>query len=1079
MPPLGLWTVQSPTAARPVSAVRAGESVVIGDEYGGVTAFGLEDGRRGWQVTGGTTTSTIDAPTEPESEPEPVAATPDLAERPPPDPTLTELLRNSFAGPLLVDGGAIVVTRVGGTVQALDGADGSERWRVTVPRPVSGVATVGGVLVVGAGDGVIGLDPATGTVAWRALTPGRLSALPVSTPRGVAITTATSLLLLDPVTGTEVWRVDMAHRITTGLAATGDAVVAGRSNGEVVAFDLADGMPAWRFTVGRAVSTAPVAHGGLVIVSSDQGGTYALDATTGAPLWVHAVGKVATMTPAVWGESVLVSSDRSLTALDLETGEPAWQFDRDVVYAGGFDESLLIGDPSGRVYMLGDPASPVFLTRNLPDPAGTEAGMPAEGGSSRRSFAPGTGPLGTAALTWTVGEDLVSSPPVVAGGLAIVFGDDAVLSAHDVVSGERAWRYAMTGRSVHTPAVIGETIVMALDDGTVEAIGLRDGASRWTRDDAAGQPAVGPDMLLVPVMDGVARIDPATGETMWEVAWQTGNSGAIGEAIAISPDGPIYLSGSDGLAAVEPASGTISWQVETGPGNPIAADGMVILAGLGLRAYDAAGGTIRYVSGDGKTRVLSAVVRHGHVYAQLDDGRVVAFDVMTGNRLWSREGPAPAAYPRGVVSTEGTLFASYATDGGSTQMLLALDGAGDERWRVVLPEGGGAHVAPPVIAYDMVFIGAGNLYAVTGSDNPPLNLPNPVTPDRPEIVTTGPTGDALAMVGGDLARSGRQTGPAPAAGAALLWEVTGTSAWTAPVVAGGVVYAGTEAGELVAIDSVDGAERWRYPGTGGPAGPPTVAGETVYAVAGREVVALDRGDGTLLWSYPGDFTGSPLVVGSTILIGTGLGITAWEEAGQRALPLWDYACQGACSEPIVAGESVLVNDAGSLVALDLSNGAEEWRTALGEVAMFGSAMLAPAAVEGMVVIGAGDVLHLADLADGQIRWSVDLGDAVSSPAAISDGLVVVGTDFGEVIGLDPATGTETWRYDAGDTVAGQPAIAGDTVVVTSLQGAITGLDAATGTERWEHDTGYESESAPVVVNGRAYAIFDRVLVAVG
>lgn len=99
--------------------------------------------------------------------------------------------------------------------------------------------------------------------------------------------------------------------------------------------------------------------------------------------------------------------------------------------------------------------------------------------------------------------------------------------------------------------------------------------------------------------------------------------------------------------------------------------------------------------------------------------------------------------------------------------------------------------------------------------------------------------------------------------------------------------------------------------------------------------------------------------------------------------------------------------------------------------------------------------------------------------AVDEGVIVVGTDFGEVVALESASGAEVWRYDAEDSVVGQPAVAGNTVVVTSLQGILVGLDVATGSERWIHEMGFESESAPVVDDGLAFAAFGRLLIAVG
>ena len=106
--------------------------------------------------------------------------------------------------------------------------------------------------------------------------------------------------------------------------------------------------------------------------------------------------------------------------------------------------------------------------------------------------------------------------------------------------------------------------------------------------------------------------------------------------------------------------------------------------------------------------------------------------------------------------------------------------------------------------------------------------------------------------------------------------------------------------------------------------------------------------------------------------------------------------------------------------------------------------------------------------DIELLWTFDAGESIDSSAAISAGMVYVGTYLGELIALDLETGTQQWRYQASEAFGigeSSPAVADGLVFVGDLAGVLHAVDQNTGKVRWTYETLGEIKSSPVVVDG--------------
>lgn len=254
------------------------------------------------------------------------------------------------------------------------------------------------------------------------------------------------------------------------------------------------------------------------------------------------------------------------------------------------------------------------------------------------------------------------------------------------------------------PVVAGGLIYTLDSAARVTAVNPA-GAAVWTADlipaaDRAGEATGGGiaydgGSLYVSSGYGVlTALDAATGKVKW-----TQRLDATGSGTPTVRDGLIYLvAGDDTGWAVKADTGRIAWQISGTPSisNVLGAPAPALTRDLAIFAFGSGdlvatfrrGGLRRWyasVAGQRKGRAAalitdvtgSPVVVGDRVYAGNHSGRTVAYDVNTGDRIWTaREGALGPVWPAG-----GSLFAVS-----DRNQLIRLDANdGTLIWAVDLP----------------------------------------------------------------------------------------------------------------------------------------------------------------------------------------------------------------------------------------------------------------------------------------------------------------------------------------------------------------------------------------------------------
>lgn len=290
--------------------------------------------------------------------------------------------------------------------------------------------------------------------------------------------------------------------------------------------------------------------------------------------------------------------------------------------------------------------------------------------------------------------------------------------------------------------------------------------------------------------------------------------------------------------------------------------------------------------------------------------------------------------------------------------------------------------------------------------------------------------------------------------------------------------------------------RWTFPAPEGESlSGAVIAGDLAISVGEQAVFAVDLATGEKVWEVPragGPVTTPAIATGNLTTL---LYLEGPDSAGSPSASASPTVASPTGASPTSASPSPAGDDEvnGSfLVAIDLADRTERWRTALGAVSRSG------VTVDGdTAYVGDEDgKVYAIGLRDGQIRWTADLaesgpegatgatscgafeGGAVDVPIAVTeDRVVAVGRNVDEgtvaVGAFAASTGECAWRVfpQLGSSAISAPAAAEGIVVVGSSDRFVRGLAAEDGEERWSALalSLFSPLSAPAFPAGTVYA----------
>ena len=264
--------------------------------------------------------------------------------------------------------------------------------------------------------------------------------------------------------------------------------------------------------------------------------------------------------------------------------------------------------------------------------------------------------------------------------------------------------------------------------------------------------------------------------------------------------------------------------------------------------------------------------------------------------------------------------------------------------------------------------------------------------------------------------------------------------------------------------------------------PPYQKGEVVVEAPGFEPYRRDlsgnedwlweltlRKQVSASWRLKGAVEAGPVTDGQRIYVAGRDGNVYALEPGrpEPVLELSTGSLGGVSATPAVGDGRLFLgttDGTGLLVAVDLKEGREVWRTPLG-----GPLRASPALRGGALYVGSDDFhLYCVDATGGRIRWKVPTSGAVRTTPVFGTEALYFGSEDGSLYAASIEGGKQLWKKDLGEGLSGSPLLHGGALFVGGETGRLFSLNPANGDVRWVFKTGDAITSAPAASGDRIY-----------
>jgi outer membrane protein assembly factor BamB len=304
-----------------------------------------------------------------------------------------------------------------------------------------------------------------------------------------------------------------------------DRVLSVTRDGKVNAFDRR-GKQVWTFQTGGRFEAGPLLQDGVAYVPGGDGTLYALDEATGALKWKYVAGEALATVPVISdGKLVVSSAADTVFVVNAQDGKWLWQYRRDTPEGFTIHGTAKPAVRDGTVYAGFSDGHLVALELSTGDVKWDHAL------SSATQFA-----------------DVDTEPTFDEDGALLAASYSDGLFALDPQTGDVRWK-AKTSEGISSLLLRGG-VVFASGAHGLKAFATKRGSELWHLDlgaRAGQQPVIARGMLLVPTVESLDFVNPATGKV--QLTFDPGNG--VSAAPAAQGNTAYVLSNNGYLYAME------------------------------------------------------------------------------------------------------------------------------------------------------------------------------------------------------------------------------------------------------------------------------------------------------------------------------------------------------------------------------------------------------------------------------------------------------------------------------------------------------------------------------------------------
>ena len=278
--------------------------------------------------------------------------------------------------------------------------------------------------------------------------------------------------------------------------------------------------------------------------------------------------------------------------------------------------------------------------------------------------------------------------------------------------------------------------------------------------------------------------------------------------------------------------------------------------------------------------------------------------------------------------------------------------------------------------------------------------------------------------------------------------------YSQPLVTANRVLVATFDGKVWVLNRATGDKRGEEPlfANGSLVATPTLFEDTLLIPADTSLYAVDATSGAENWPKPfqaqSRIWASPVLLGDNVIVGS-LDHRLYAVSLTDGEEVWSFkAGGGIASAPLVVDRNIFTGSFDRNLYAIGADGREVWPSPF---SVGDWVWNSPLYNEGTVYFGALDgMFYAVDASRGRERWSFDTEGAIRAAPVLEEGMLIVATADGDVYGVDPTVGSMEWQrsLDRGITVSSNLQSGDGKVYISSTDGTLYALEAKTGMRAW-------------------------------